>query len=74
MMPYIQSNLDSQLEALKCKSCFFKFLGYLTVFWGPYNKDPTIRVLDLGSPIFGNYHMVNLNSPGLFLNPKEPKP
>ena len=26
-----------------------------TLFWGPYNKDPTI----LGSPIFGNSHYVS---------------
>ena len=27
-----------------------------TLFWGPYNKDPTISGTRLGSPIFGNYH------------------
>ena len=25
-----------------------------TLFWGPYNKDPTIKGTILGSPIFGN--------------------
>ena len=25
-----------------------------TLFWGPYNKDPTIWGTILGSPIFGN--------------------
>ena len=25
-----------------------------TVFWGPYNKDPTIKGTIFGSPIFGN--------------------
>ena len=25
-----------------------------TLFWGPYNKDPTIQGTILGSPIFGN--------------------
>ena len=25
-----------------------------TLFWGPYNKDPTISGSILGSPIFGN--------------------
>ena len=28
-----------------------------TLFWGPYNKDPTIWGTILGSPIFGNSHM-----------------
>ena len=28
-----------------------------TVFWGPYNKDPTIQGTILGSPIFGNSHL-----------------
>ena len=27
-----------------------------TLFWGPYNKDPTISGTILGSPIFGNSH------------------
>ena len=27
-----------------------------TLFWGPYNKDPTIQDAILGSPIFGNSH------------------
>ena len=25
-----------------------------TLFWGPYNKDPTIQGTILGPPIFGN--------------------
>ena len=29
--------------------------GYL--FWGPYNKDPTISGTLLGSPVFGNPHI-----------------
>ena len=28
-----------------------------TLFWGPYNKDPTIWGTILGSPIFGNHHI-----------------
>ena len=28
-----------------------------TLFWGPYNKDPTIWGIILESPIFGNSHM-----------------
>ena len=28
-----------------------------TLFWGPYNKDPTIWGAILGSPIFGNPHI-----------------
>ena len=29
-----------------------------TLFWGPYNKDPTIQGTILGSPtIFGNSHI-----------------
>ncbi|CAE7812270.1 unnamed protein product [Symbiodinium sp. CCMP2592] len=28
-----------------------------TLFWGPYNKDPTIQGTILGSPIFGNSHL-----------------
>ena len=28
-----------------------------TLFWGPYNEDPTIWGTILGSPIFGNPHM-----------------
>ena len=42
----------------------FRFRVYLgvseirgTVFWGPYNKDPTIQGTILGSPIFGNSHL-----------------
>ena len=27
-----------------------------TLFWGPYNKDPTIWGTILGPPIFGNSH------------------
>ena len=26
----------------------------VTLFWGPYNKDPAIPGTILGSPIFGN--------------------
>ena len=33
-----------------------------TLFWGPYNKDRTIWVTILGSPIFGNPHMVRVTS------------
>ena len=28
-----------------------------TLFWRPYNKDPTIWGTILGSPIFGNSHV-----------------
>ena len=28
-----------------------------TLFWGPYNKDPTFQGTILGSPIFGNSHI-----------------
>ena len=28
-----------------------------TLFWGPYDKDPTIQGTILGSPIFGNSHI-----------------
>ena len=28
-----------------------------TIFWGPYNKDPTIESTLLGSPVFGNPHI-----------------
>ena len=28
-----------------------------TLFWGPYNKDPTIEGTILGSPIVGNSHI-----------------
>ena len=34
---------------------FPKIRGAL--FWGPYNKDPTISGTILGSPIFGNSHI-----------------
>ena len=30
-----------------------------TLFWGPYNEDPTIWGTILGSPIFGNSHILN---------------
>ena len=30
-----------------------------TLFWGPYDKDPTISGTILGSPIFGNSHVVD---------------
>ena len=34
-----------------------------TLFWGPYNKDPTISGTISGSPIFGNAHKaLQLNS------------
>ena len=29
-----------------------------TLFWGPYNKDPTMKGTILGSPIFGNPHLL----------------
>ena len=28
-----------------------------TLFWGPYNKGPTIQATLFGSPIFGNFHV-----------------
>ena len=28
-----------------------------TLFWGPYNKDPTILGAVLGPPIFGNSYL-----------------
>ena len=28
-----------------------------TLFWGPYNNEPTISGTILGSPIFGNSHL-----------------
>ena len=28
-----------------------------SLFWGPYNGDPTIWGTILGSPLFGNSHM-----------------
>ena len=28
-----------------------------TLFWGPYNKDPTTKGTKFGFPIFGNSHM-----------------
>ena len=31
-----------------------------TLFWGPYNKDPIISGTILGSPIFGNSHILLL--------------
>ena len=44
------------------------------LFWGPYNKDPTIEGTILGSPIFGNPHIVAAfegfgfrDSPGLLV-------
>ena len=40
------------LPFLKPKWEFPKIGG--TLFWGPYNKDPTIHGPKLGSPIFGN--------------------
>ena len=30
-----------------------------TLFWGPYNKNPTTWATKLGSPIFGNSHVVS---------------
>ena len=36
---------------------FPKIRGAL--FWGPYDKDPTIKGTILGSPIFGNPHIIN---------------
>ena len=30
-----------------------------TLFWGPYNKDPTIEAPISGSPIFGNSHIAD---------------
>ena len=37
--------------------------GYL--FWGPYNKNPTIYGTILRSPIFGNSHIITLQNPNL---------
>ena len=34
------------------------------LFWGPYNKDPTIEGTILGSPIFGNPHVALCDPPG----------
>ena len=31
-----------------------------TLFWGPYNKDPTVYGTILGSPIFGNSHILQV--------------
>ena len=31
-----------------------------TLFWGPYNKDPTIQATIVGSHIFGNSHIKTL--------------
>ena len=28
-----------------------------SLFWGPYNRDPTIWGTILGSPLFGNSHI-----------------
>ena len=36
-----------------------------TLFWGPYNKDPTIWGTILGSPTFGNSHISGLKGLGL---------
>ena len=33
-----------------------------TLFWGPYNKDPTIKGTTFGSPIFGNPSNVKYKS------------
>ena len=33
-----------------------------TLFWGPYNKDPTIEGTILGSPIFGNPNIAGPNN------------
>ena len=52
-----------------------------TLFWGSYNKDPTISGAILGSPIFGNSHIRLrrfvgwgstrvLRCEGIFVNPK----
>ena len=30
------------------------------LFWGPYNKDPTISGTVFGSPIFGNSHIISI--------------
>ena len=33
-----------------------------TLFWGPYNKDPTVQGTGLGSPIFGNPNIETLTT------------
>ena len=33
------------------------FIWEFPLFWGPYNKDPTIQGTRLGSPILGNSHI-----------------
>ena len=38
-----------------------------TLFWGPYNKDPTIKGTILGSPILGSPHIINVTAPLGFL-------
>ena len=37
--------------------------GVITLFWSPYNKDPTIWGTILGSPTFGNLHMGEPEAP-----------
>ena len=32
--------------------------NWVTLFWGPCTKDPTIKGTILGSPIFGNPHVL----------------
>ena len=47
--------LKASLNWVLVKGCgSFRKLGG-TLFWGPWNKDPTIQ--GLGSPIFGNSHL-----------------
>ena len=42
-----------------------------TLFWGPYNKDPTFKGTILGSPIFGNPHVLKGGEGG---SPRPPNP
>ena len=39
-----------------------------TLFWGPYNKDPSILGTILGTPIFGNSHIDSTYGPKALYN------
>ena len=41
----------------------FRKLGVHTLFWGPYNKDPTTKGTILGSPNFGKPPIYALEEP-----------
>ena len=57
--PWLESNKNGRTHQRSFLWEFPKIRG--TLFGGPYSKDPTIQGTILGSPVFGNSHIVFSN-------------